>query len=229
LLSGCVAHAAGHSPSLATAAAGLLLAVHGHAGGWGFPVGGSQAIADALIAELAAHGGVVRSGEPVESLAGLPPSRVTLLDTSPRLLLTAELPPRYERAVRSYRYGSGAAKVDFALSGPVPWKNADVALAPTVHLGGSRAEITAAENSVERRRIPSHPYVLVAQPSVLDTKRAPAGRHTLWAYIHVPPGSDLYPTLPGLVKGCLRLQRAPPSSLPPTTPTASVVTFMAVP
>jgi phytoene dehydrogenase-like protein len=195
LLSGCVAHAAGHSPSLATAAAGLLLAAHGHAGGWGFPVGGSQAIADALIAELVAHGGVVQTGQPVTSLAELPPSRVTLLDTSPRLLLTAELPSRYERAVRSYRYGSGAAKVDFALSGPVPWKNAGVSLAPTVHLGGSRAEITAAENSVERLRIPRHPYVLVAQPSVLDTQRAPAGRHTLWAYIHVPPGSDVDPTV----------------------------------
>lgn len=194
LLSGCVAHAAGRWPSLATAAAGLLLAAHGHAGGWGFPAGGSAAIADALISDLTAHGGVVQTGEPVTSLAGLPPSRITLLDTSPRLLLTAELPSRYARAVRGYRYGTAAAKIDFALSEPVPWKNNQVSLAPTVHLGGSRAEIAAAENAVRRGAVPLHPYVLVAQPSVLDPQRAPAGRHTLWAYMHVPADSDLDPT-----------------------------------
>ncbi|XAS67805.1 NAD(P)/FAD-dependent oxidoreductase [Micrococcaceae bacterium Sec5.7] len=194
LLSGSVAHAAGRQPSLASAGAGLLLAAHGHAGGWGFPAGGSQAIADALLAELEAHGGTVQTDAPVASLAQLPPSRVTLLDTSPNLLLTADLPARYARSLRSYRYGAGVAKVDFALSGPVPWTNADVRKAATVHLGGTRAEIAAAENSVARGTVPRHPYVLLTQPSVLDPTRAPAGHHVLWAYIHVPAGSELDPT-----------------------------------
>ncbi|WP_426998790.1 phytoene desaturase family protein [Pseudarthrobacter sp. N5] len=194
LLSGSAAHAAGRLPSLASAGAGLLLAAHGHAGGWGFPAGGSQAIADVLLADLQANGGTVETGTRVASLAGLAPSRVTLLDTSPDLLLTAGLPARYARSLRSYRYGAGVAKVDFALSGPVPWMNADVRKAVTVHVGGSRAEIAAGENAVARGTVPRHPYVLITQPSVLDPARAPAGHHVLWAYIHVPAGSDLDPT-----------------------------------
>jgi phytoene dehydrogenase-like protein len=189
MLTGVAAHAAGRQPSLATAGAGLLLAMHAHGGGWGFPVGGSQAIADVMVADLVAHGGTVETGLMVESLADLEPSRVTLLDTSTRLLLDADLPARYRRALKRFRYGSGVAKVDFALSGPVPWTNPEVRLAPTVHLGGTRAEIAAGENSVSRGRMPSHPYALVTQPSVLDESRAPAGQHVLWAYIHVPRGS----------------------------------------
>jgi phytoene dehydrogenase-like protein len=189
MLTGVAAHAAGRQPSLATAGAGLLLAMHAHGGGWGFPVGGSQAIADVMVADLVAHGGTVETGVMVESLADLEPSRVTLLDTSTRLLLDADLPARYRRALNRFRYGSGVAKVDFALSGPVPWTNPDVRLAPTVHLGGTRAEIAAGENSVSRGRMPSHPYALVTQPTVLDPSRAPTGQHVLWAYIHVPRGS----------------------------------------
>ncbi|MEX1077901.1 MAG: NAD(P)/FAD-dependent oxidoreductase [Homoserinimonas sp.] len=191
LLSGVIAHAAGRQPSLATAGAGLLLAMHAHGGGWGFPVGGSQAIADVLVADLLEHGGSVHTGVMVESLAELEPSRVTLLDTSTRLLLDADIPSGYRRALERYRYGSGVAKVDFALSGPVPWANSDVRLAPTVHLGGSRAEIAAGENAVARGRMPEHPYVLATQPTVLDPSRAPAGQHVLWAYIHVPKWSTL--------------------------------------
>lgn len=194
LLAGSVAHAAGRMPSLASAGAGLLLAAHGHAGGWGFPAGGSQAIADALVAEIEAHGGTVECGTPVTSLEKLPPSRVTLLDTAPRLLLTAALPSGYAHAIRSYRYGAGAAKVDFALSGPVPWANADVAQAVTVHLGGTRRQIASAENTVHAGRIPEQPYVLLAQPSVLDPGRAAPGHHVVWAYTHVPPASVLDPT-----------------------------------
>jgi phytoene dehydrogenase-like protein len=189
MLTGVAAHAAGRQPSLATAGAGLLLAMHAHAGGWGFPVGGSQAIADVMVADLLQHGGEVQTGVMVESLAELEPSPVTLLDTSTKLLLGADLPAGYRRALQGYRYGSGVAKVDFALSGPVPWANPDVALAPTVHLGGTRAEIAAAENLVHHRGNPAHPYVLVTQPSVLNPSRAPAGKHVLWAYIHVPAGS----------------------------------------
>jgi phytoene dehydrogenase-like protein len=123
---------------------------------------------------------------------------VVLLDTAPELLLTADLPWAYARAIRRYRYGSGVAKVDFALDGPVPWTNTEVGLAPTVHLGGSREEIAAAENAVRRGlqpgvddAAPRHPYVLATQPTVADPSRAPAGKHVLWAYTHVPAGSAL--------------------------------------
>ena len=191
MLTGVAAHAAGHQPSLATAGAGLLLAMHAHAGGWGYPVGGSQAIADAMVADLLQHGGTVETGVMVESLADLEPSRVTLLDTSTKLLLDADIPSGYRRALGRYRYGSGVAKVDFALSGPIPWTNPEVRLAPTVHLGGTRAQIAAAENVVARGGVPAHPYVLMTQPSVLDATRAPQGQHVLWAYIHVPHGSTL--------------------------------------
>ena len=201
LLTGAVAHAAGDMPALASAGAGLLLAMHAHGAGWGFPVGGSQVIADALADELRARGGEIVTDAPVSSLDEVRGSRAVLLDTSPALLFTADLPARYERALRRYRYGSGVAKVDFALDGPVPWANAEVGLAPTVHLGGSRAEIAAAENAVARgyqpgvsgggSGVPAHPYVLVTQPSIADPTRAPAGKQVLWAYTHVPAGSTL--------------------------------------
>lgn len=193
LLTGCMAHAAGRMPSLSSTGAGLLLAVHAHAGGWGFPEGGSQAIADALAAELIRHGGTIEVGHRVKSLKDLPSSRVTLLDTAPDLLLTGNVPRRYARAIRRYRYGAGVAKVDYALSGPVPWTNPDVARAVTVHLGGTRASIAAAENSVHAGHLPAGPYVLAAQPTVLDHSRAPAGRHVLWAYTHVPANCPLDP------------------------------------
>ena len=202
LFTGVAAHAAGGMPSLATAGAALLLAMHAHGVGWGFPKGGSQAIADALAAELVDRGGEIVTDAPVDTLdAVTADSRAVLLDTSPDLLLTADLPARYERALRRYRYGTGVAKVDFALSGPVPWANPAVALAPTVHVGGSRREMAAAENAVVRGMqpglnptiagggAPRHPYVLVTQPSVVDPTRAPAGKHVLWAYTHVPAGS----------------------------------------
>ena len=202
LFTGVAAHAAGGMPSLATAGAALLLAMHAHGVGWGFPKGGSQAIADALAAEHVDRGGEIVTDAPVDTLdAVTADSRAVLLDTSPDLLLTADLPARYERALRRYRYGTGVAKVDFALSGPVPWANPAVALAPTVHVGGSRREMAAAENAVVRGMqpglnptiagggAPRHPYVLVTQPSVVDPTRAPAGKHVLWAYTHVPAGS----------------------------------------
>jgi len=199
LFTGVVAHAAGGMPTLASAGAGLLLAMHAHGVGWGFPAGGSQAIADALADELRSRGGEIVTDAPVtrlDEVTGGP--GVVLLDTAPELLLTADLPARYERAIRRYRYGSGVAKVDFALDGPVPWTNSEVGLAPTVHLGGSRAEIAAAENAVRRGyqpgvddAAPRHPYVLATQPTVADPTRAPAGKHVLWAYTHVPAGSTL--------------------------------------
>ncbi|GAA4385243.1 phytoene desaturase family protein [Agromyces bauzanensis] len=198
LFTGVVAHAAGGMPSLPSAGAGLLLAMHAHGAGWGFPAGGSQAIADALADELRTLGGEIVTDAPVSSLSEVADSRAVLLDTAPELLFTADLPTRYARALRRYRYGSGVAKVDFALDGPVPWSDPDVRLAPTVHVGGSRAEMSTAENAVRRGFQPGaagaparHPYVLVTQPSVADPTRAPAGKHVLWAYTHVPAGSTL--------------------------------------
>jgi len=201
LLAGVLAHANTRQPSIGAAASGLFLAAHGHsADGWAFPRGGSQAIADALVADLDAHGGRVETGVHVQTLDGLDwgdadAGDLLLLDTSPRLLLTAPgLPARYARAIRAYRYGAAAAKVDFALDGPVPWEHPDVALAPTVHLGGTREEIAASENAVARGVVSERPYVLVVQPSVLDGTRAPHGKQVLWAYIHVPADSTVDPT-----------------------------------
>ncbi len=201
LLSGVLAHANTALPSVAAAASGLFLAAHGHAGdGWAYPRGGAQHIADALIDDLATHGGVVETGTRIDSLATLEwgdadAGDLLLLDTSPRLLLThPDLPGPYARAISRYRYGAAAAKVDFALDGPVPWANPDVARAPTVHLGGTRAEVEASENAVAAGRMTEHPYVLCVQPSILDDSRAPSGQATLWAYIHVPAWSELDPT-----------------------------------
>ncbi|WP_345761164.1 phytoene desaturase family protein [Diaminobutyricibacter sp. McL0608] len=197
MLSGVSAHAIVAQPSLAAAGTGLLLGAHAHAAGWGFPVGGSQAIADALADDLRAHGGRIVLDTDVGSPADLEPSRVTLLDTSPEFLAGFagdRLPAGYQRALRRFPRGPGVAKVDFALSEPVPWTNPDVALAPTVHLGGSRGAIARSEREVLHGRIPSSPFVLVTQPSILDDTRAPAGKHTLWAYVHVPAGSIYDPT-----------------------------------
>lgn len=200
LLSGVVAHANTPLPSLAGAAAGLLLAAQGHAGGWAYPRGGAQAIAEALIADIGAHGGTCETDAPVHDITEVDwgdPAHgdVLLLTSSPRLLLTHPgVPASYARALRRYRYGPAAAKVDFALDGPVPWANPLVAQSPTVHVGGTRAEVWASENAVASGRVSERPYVLAVQPSVHDDSRAPAGRASLWAYIHVPLGSDLDPT-----------------------------------
>lgn len=200
LLSGVMAHANAALPSLAAAGAGIMLAAHAHAAGWGYPRGGAQAIPDALVADLQAHGGRVETGRHVRDLATLEwgdpgAGDLLVLDTSPRLMLTLpELPSRYARALPRYRYGAAAAKVDFALDGPVPWAHPDVALSPTVHVGGTRAEVEASENAVAAGRVSDRPYVLAVQPSVLDPSRAPEGKGTLWAYIHVPHGSTLDPT-----------------------------------
>ncbi|MET4146411.1 NAD(P)/FAD-dependent oxidoreductase [Arthrobacter sp. UYCo732] len=192
LLSGVAAHAVSHLPSLAAAGAGLMLTALAHAQGWPVPLGGSAAIAAALAADIRGHDGVIRTGEPVESLRQLGGARATLLDVAPRGLLHiagAQLPGKYRRSLESYRYGNGSCKVDYILSGPVPWAASDLADAGTVHVGGTRDELARAENEVAAGKHPERPYVLVTQPSRFDSARAPAGRHILWAYCHVPAGS----------------------------------------
>ncbi|GGH50841.1 phytoene desaturase family protein [Microbacterium album] len=201
LLSGVIAHANTPLPSLASAGAGLMLASLAHTeGGWAYPIGGAQAIADALADDLRAHGGRIETGQYVTDLSSLDwgdpdAGDLLLLDTSPRLALThPDIPDRYAAAIRRYRYGPAAAKVDFALDGPVPWENPDVRRSPTVHVGGTRAEVEASENAVARGHVVDRPYVLAVQPSILDPSRAPAGKAVLWTYMHVPHGSTLDPT-----------------------------------
>lgn len=195
MLTGVGAHAIGRLPSLATSGAGLLLGVLAHAGGWPVPKGGTQAIADAMAADLVAHGGRISRSERIDSVAELRAAtgaKAVICDTTPRALAfmaRPELPPRYIRQLESFKYGAGVFKVDFALSGPVPWTASELGQAPTLHLGGSREAIAFAEGEVLAGRYPADPYVLAVQPSVIDASRAPAGRHTFWAYTHVPSGS----------------------------------------
>lgn len=197
LLTGVMAHTARPMPSLASAAAGLALAVQAHAVGWPIPVGGTGAIVDALVADLVAHGGRIETGRRIRRPADLPAARATVLDTNvPELLSIAghRLQPALRAWLRTVRPGSGIGKVDYALDGPVPWRAPIARQAVTLHLGGPRRAIAAAERAVAARRVPEDPYVLVAQPSVLDPTRAPAGKHVLWAYTHLPNGSTLDPT-----------------------------------
>lgn len=197
MIAGVSAHSIGKIPSLATAGAGLLLGTLAHAGGWPVPIGGSQAIADTLAADLAAHGGEIVLNHRVESLAQLKAesgSKIQLLDVSANGLMDiagAELPAQYIKSLRRFRYGAGACKVDFALSGPVPWVNPELAESATLHLGGTRAEIALSEAQVAAGQHPPRPYVLVSQPSPHDASRAPAGRQVLWSYCHVPAGSTV--------------------------------------
>jgi phytoene dehydrogenase-like protein len=192
LLTGVAAHAVAPLPSLAAAGAGLLLGGLAHAGGWPIPVGGSVAIAEAMVRDIEAHGGVIETGVQIDALQELRPAKAILLDVAPPGLLRmagAALPDRYRRSLETFRFGNAACKVDFILSGPVPWAAPGLAAAGTVHVGGTRAAMAEAENLVAAGRHPKKPYVLVAQPSIVDPGRAPAGRHILWSYCHVPKGS----------------------------------------
>jgi phytoene dehydrogenase-like protein len=192
LFAGLAAHSMLPLSRRPSAAFGLVLGVLGHAVGWPFPRGGSQAIADALAAHLRSLGGEISCGREVRSLAELPPARTVLLDVTPRQLLAIageRLSGRYRRALERYRYGPGVFKLDLALDGPVPWRAEACGTAATVHLGGTLEEIAAGEAAVWRGEHPERPYVLLAQQSLFDPARAPDGAHTVWAYCHVPNGS----------------------------------------
>ena len=194
LFAGLAAHAILPLEDPLTAAFGLVLGMTGHAVGWPLPRGGSQAVGDALAALVRAQGGEIVTDAPVARLDDLPESRVTLFDVTPRQLVAiagGRLPARYRRRLERYRYGPGVFKVDAALDGPIPWKAAECGRAGTVHLGGTLGEIAAAEAAVWRGEHPERPFVLVAQQSLFDPTRAPAGKHTLWAYCHVPNGSTV--------------------------------------
>jgi phytoene dehydrogenase-like protein len=194
MLAGVGAHTIGRQPSLAAAGVALTLGMHAHVGGWGFPTGGSQTIADAMADDLRALGGRISTDVDVRSAADLPAADIVVLDTGPDQVLTLGgdlLPARYARALHRYRRGAGVSKVDFALREPIPWADSRLRDAPTVHVGGSAAEIAAGERDVADGRMPKRPFVLLTQPTVLDPSRAPAGRHIAWAYVHVPMGLEL--------------------------------------
>ncbi len=191
LFAGLAAHSILPLEAPATAAFGLVLGMLGHAVGWPFPKGGAHRVADALTAHFGALGGEVFTGVKVETLDGLE-ARAVLLDVAPKQLLSMagdRLPTAYRRALERYRYGAGVFKLDYALSGPVPWQDAACLRAGTVHVGGTLEEIAASERAIKRGEVPERPYVLVAQQSLFDPSRAPAGKHTFWAYCHVPNGS----------------------------------------
>lgn len=194
LLTGVATHGMAPPRAVGPAGAGLLLATLAHAVGWPVPRGGSQSITDALVADLLAHGGTLRTGVDVTDLRELPRAAAVLLDVAPHGLLGLagdRLPSTYAAWLRRFRHVAGAAPVHFVLDGPVPWAAEGVDRAGTVHLGGTRADLVAAERDVVAGRHAASPYVLVSQPSVVDDSRAPAGQHVLWTYAHVPNGSTV--------------------------------------
>ena len=185
---------------LPSGAVGLVLGAVAHTHGWPIPRGGAQRLAEALAGYLRSLGGEIVTSTRVAALEDLPPARAILCDLSPRPFVRIAgqlLPDRYRRQLERYRYGLGSFKVDFALDGPIPWRDGAVARAATVHLGGSLAEIATAERLAWEGRIPERPFVLLSQPSLFDDTRAPAGRHTVWTYCHVPHASlaDMLPRI----------------------------------
>lgn len=194
LLAGIAAHAMVPLERMATASFGLVLALAGHAVGWPIARGGSQAIIDALVATLRELGGELECDRPVTRLSELPRARAYALDLSARHLLTLagdRLPAGYQRRIAAFRYGPGVFKVDWALSAPIPWRDPACARAGTVHLSGTLGEVAGAIEAVHAGELAPRPFVLLAQPSVFDPTRAPAGMHTAWAYCHVPHGAGL--------------------------------------
>jgi phytoene dehydrogenase-like protein len=194
LFGGAAAHAILPLEWAGTAAYGLVLGTSAHAGGWPVARGGSQKLSDALVAYFRSLGGTIEVSAPVNSLDDLPRARAVLCDVTPKQLVQIageKMPGGFRRRLESFRYGPGAHKVDWALSAPIPWKNASVARAGTVHLGGTFDELADAERAPWEGRHAERPYVLLVQPSLFDPSRAPAGKHTAWAYCHVPHGSTL--------------------------------------
>jgi len=194
LLAGMAAHSMRPLSAPGTGAFALLLTMLAHTVGWPVVAGGSGRITDALLAELDRAGAEVHTGRWVGDLRELPRARVTMLDITPRQLLAldgARLSARHARALRRFRYGPGVCKVDWALSAPVPWSAPACRETATVHVGGSFEEIARSESDVNAARHPERPFCIAVQPCLLDPSRAPAGRHTFYAYCHVPAGSNV--------------------------------------
>lgn len=200
LFAGNAAHSVLPLEHVFTSAVAMMLQTSAHAVGWPVAAGGSQSVANALVSKLRALGGEVRCNWNVRSLAELPKARAYLFDTSPRVMTSIAgdaLPDGYTRRLNRYQHGPGIFKIDYALSGPIPWLNPECRKAGTVHVGGTLEDIRASELDAYEGRHCQNPFVLVAQQSVCDASRAPAGQHTLWAYCHVPAGStvDMEPVI----------------------------------
>jgi len=192
LLAGSAAHSMLSLRQPASASFGLVLTLVAHAFGWPVARGGSQRVADALASHLRSLGGEIETGRRIGSMDELPGSAAHLLDLTPRQVLEVagdRLPDRYRRALGRFRYGPGVFKLDWALDGPIPWTAQEAARAGTVHLGGTLDDLVRSEDEVTRGRHPERPYVLLVQASLFDSSRAPEGKHTAWAYCHVPNGS----------------------------------------
>jgi phytoene dehydrogenase-like protein len=194
LFAGLAAHSFLSLDEPLSSAFAVVLAAAAHAVGWPIPGGGAQSITAALCSCLAAYKINVKVSTRVEQLASAGAYDVAMCDVTPRQLLRLagdQLSTSYQRSLHKYRYGAGVFKVDYALSHPIPWKAPECLRAATVHLGGSAAEVTASEAAMRRGEHAERPFVLLAQPSLFDDTRAPAGKHTAWAYCHVPNGSQL--------------------------------------
>jgi phytoene dehydrogenase-like protein len=188
------AHSSLPLDQLGTNAFALVLGILGHAVGWPIPHGGSQSISNALASYFRESGGQIVTGVQVRSLQDLPPARCIFFDVTPRQLLKimqTDLPRSYAAKLERYRYGPGAFKMDWALDEPVPWKASECKQAATVHLGGTFREILASERAAWEGRVCQTPFVILSQPTLFDSTRAPAGKHTLWGYCHVPNGSNI--------------------------------------
>ena len=194
LLGGVSSHAMLALDAPITAAFGIFLTVTAHAGGWPVTEGGSARLVEGLLSEIAGAGGVVHTGRWIKHMSDLPEARATLFDTSTETLVAVageRLSARYRRAVARFQHAPGVCKVDWALSGPVPWSALECRRAATVHVGGNFEEVARAEADVLAGRHPERPFCIVVQPSVVDPTRAPPGASTLWAYCHVPNGSTI--------------------------------------
>lgn len=205
LFAGLAAHSFLALDEPMSSAVGLIMAATAHSAGWPIPRGGAQSITQALVAHLQSLGGVVKTSSRVENLASLGDFKFAMCDVTPRQLLQIageRFPAAYTRLLQRYRYGPGVFKVDYALSSPIPWKAAECARAATVHLGGTMEDIGISEKTMREGREADRPFVLLAQPTLFDASRAPAGKHVAWAYCHVPHGSlaDMLPRLEAQVE-----------------------------
>jgi phytoene dehydrogenase-like protein len=194
LFAGLAAHSFLSLDEPLSAGFGVLLGAAAHAVGWPIPRGGAQSITNALSSHLANLGGKIKTSSRVDKLRDLAPSDVTMCDVTPKQLLRMaehRLSASYQRQLEKFRNGPGTFKVDYALTNPIPWKARECFRVATVHLGGSASEITASEAAVRSGEHAERPFVLLAQPSLFDATRAPEGKHTAWAYCHVPYGSKV--------------------------------------
>ena len=191
IFAGCAAHSMIPLEDVPSAAFGMVLAITAHTAGWAIPKGGSQSISDAMAAHLRTLGGTIELGRKIENVDELPPAKAVVFDLTPRQIIRIaghRLSSSYVSRLEKFEYGAGAFKMDFALSEPIPWKQKECLLAGTVHLGGTIEEIAESERAYQHGKVSEKPFVLTVQTSLFDPTRAPEGKHTAWAYIHVPNG-----------------------------------------